>query len=312
MKLKQLAVLQAVHETGSLLAAAEQLSVTQPGVSRAVIELENELGVPLLVRSARGATLTEFGLSVLARARLIDREVRRIAEDAEATRGVFNGRLTIAITPPAATSDFAQTMTAFSDAYPDVQLRVLELRSQQISAGLRDGTIDVALFAQYGKHENPAHFEVAPLYALGVTLAASSRYQGPQKVGIRELREMPWLVLDPVIDTHSFVSTLFAEHGLESPKRIIQCSSLAMYIELAGRLDVVSAWTDAGINALRRREEEGTMRRLQVDGELPTAAICIAYPAIDMMTATTREFVVWFQSTLRKSEAGARFSVGSA
>jgi LysR family transcriptional regulator, regulator of abg operon len=311
MKLKQLTVLQAVHETGSLLAAAEQLNVTQPGVSRAIIELESELGVTLLVRSARGATLTEFGRSVLARAQLIDREVRRIVEDAEATRGVFNGRLTIAITPPAATSDFAETITAFADAHPDVQLRVLELRSHQITSGLRDGMIDVALFAQYGKQESSPHFAVTPLYALGVTLAVSSRYKGPGKVGIGELREMSWLVLDPVIDTHSFVSMLFAEQGLEAPKRIIQCSSLAMYIELAGRLDVVSAWTDAGINALRKREEEGKMMRLQLDERMPTATMCMAYPAIDMMTATTREFVVWFQSTLRKSGSRVRFSVGS-
>lgn len=310
MKLKQLATLQAVHETGSLLAAAEQLNVTQPAVSRAIIELENELGLTLLVRSARGAKLTEFGLSVLARVRLIDREVRRIVEDAQATRGAFNGRLTIAITPAAATSDFAEAITGFSDAHPDVQLRVLELRPQVIAAGLRDGTIDVALFSQYNAREASSHFDVAPLYELGVTLAVSSRYRGPVHVGIGELRAMPWLVLDPVADTHSVASMLFEEHGLEPPERIIQCSSLGMYIELAGRLDVVSAWTDAGINVLRKREQEGAMKRLQLKERMPAATMCIAYPAIDMMTATTREFVVWFQSTLRKSCSATRTSVG--
>ncbi|WP_421026856.1 MULTISPECIES: LysR substrate-binding domain-containing protein [unclassified Paraburkholderia] len=69
------------------------------------------------------------------------------------TRGVFNGSLTIAITPPAATADFAETISAFSDAHPDVQLRVLELRPHLIANDLRDGTLDgtldVALFAQY-------------------------------------------------------------------------------------------------------------------------------------------------------------------
>lgn len=312
MKLKQLTALQAVYDTGSLLAAAQQLNVTQPGVSRAIIELESELGATLLVRSARGATLTEFGMSVLARARLIDREVRRIAEDAEATRGVFNGRLTIAITPPAATSDFAETITAFSDVHPDVQLRVLELRPHLITAGLREGTIDVALFTQYNEHESSPHFDVMPLYELGITLAVSSRYRGPTQIGMNELRAMPWLVLDPVIDTHSLMSMFFVAHGLEPPVRIIQCSSLGMYIELAGRLNVVSTWTDAGINVLRKREEEGTMMRLQVTEKMPTARMCIAYPAIDMMTAATREFVVWFQSTLRKSASGTHFSVGSA
>jgi hypothetical protein len=62
---------------------------------------------------------------------------------------------------------------------------------------------------------------------------------------------------------------------------------------------------------LRKREEEGMMRPVQLHEQLPKAKLCIAYPAIDMMTATTRGFVVWFQSTLRNSPAGARFSVGT-
>jgi hypothetical protein len=97
------------------------------------------------------------------------------------------------------------------------------------------------------EHEKSPHFEVTPLYELGITLAVSSRYQGPMRVGLAELRTMSWLVLDPVVDTHSIISTLFAVHKLKTPERIIQCSSLSMYIELAGRLDVVSVWTDAGI-----------------------------------------------------------------
>ena len=75
MKLKQLQALRAVAETGSLQGAAGRLCVTQPAVSRAIIDLESELGVPLLTRTARGALLTGFGASILKRALLIDREV---------------------------------------------------------------------------------------------------------------------------------------------------------------------------------------------------------------------------------------------
>ena len=74
MKLKQLQALRAVAETGSLQGAAGRLCVTQPAVSRAIIDLESELGVPLLTRTARGALLTGFGASILKRALLIDRE----------------------------------------------------------------------------------------------------------------------------------------------------------------------------------------------------------------------------------------------
>ena len=87
MKLKQLQALRAVAETGSLQGAAGRLCVTQPAVSRAIIDLESELGVPLLTRTARGALLTGFGASILKRALLIDREVGRIYDAADAERG---------------------------------------------------------------------------------------------------------------------------------------------------------------------------------------------------------------------------------
>ena len=142
MKLKQLQALRAVAETGSLQGAAGRLCVTQPAVSRAIIDLESELGVPLLTRTARGALLTGFGASILKRALLIDREVGRIYDAADAERR--RRRLCIAITPVSATEAFLDAVTAFAAERPDVRLSILELRRAQIVAGLQDGSLDIA------------------------------------------------------------------------------------------------------------------------------------------------------------------------
>ena len=91
MKLRQLQALQAVADTGSFQAAAEQLCITQPAVSRAIADLEVELGAPLLTRLAKGATLTEFGSTVLKHAQAIDQEVARIQDSAKALRGAGGG-----------------------------------------------------------------------------------------------------------------------------------------------------------------------------------------------------------------------------
>src|SRR6516225_1762378 len=85
MKLKHLQALQAVAESGSIQEASRKLFLTQPAVSRTIRELENELGIPLLVRTARGATLTDHAAQILKRARAIDRELSRIYEDVDAT-----------------------------------------------------------------------------------------------------------------------------------------------------------------------------------------------------------------------------------
>lgn len=62
LKLHQLTVFEKVVESGTILAAAHQLSMTQSAVSKSIHELERHLGSPLFVRSSRGVTLTDFGV----------------------------------------------------------------------------------------------------------------------------------------------------------------------------------------------------------------------------------------------------------
>lgn len=310
MKLRQLQTLQAIAETGSLQGAAHQLAVTQPAVSRAVIELENELGITLLVRSAKGTSLTEAGASILVRARVIDREVRRIHEEAEATRGSFNGRLVVGVSPPAATAAFAETITAFADSRPDVQLNIIELRPQQITAGLRDGSLDVAMFSIFGDELDSPHFDTEVVCELSTTLAVSSRYHGSERVKADDLLAMPWLVLDATLDSSSFISSFFESHGLPLPGRILRCSAVNMYAELAKRLEVVSIWTQAGAHVLEPRVQAGAMKRLVVKGGTPRARMCLAYPNIDLMTVIASDFIGWLRAALRKAGPTPGFSIG--
>src|ERR1700730_2239775 len=75
MELRHLDTLLAIAEEGSFTAAADALATVQSNVSDQVRQLEAELGVPLLVRSRRGAEPTEFGVLVLDRARRVHREL---------------------------------------------------------------------------------------------------------------------------------------------------------------------------------------------------------------------------------------------
>lgn len=310
MKLRQLLALQAIADTGSLQAAAVQLALTQPAVSRAIMELENELGIALLLRTSKGTSLTKAGTNVLNRARLIDREVRRIHEEAEVARGAFNGRLVVGVSPPAATAAFAETITSFVNARPDVQLNVIELRPQQIIAGLREGSVDVAMFSMFGDDAASPYFDTELAYELNTTLAVSSRHVGGERVGVPDLQAMPWLVLDTVLDKHSFLPSLFGAHGLALPGRILKCSSINMYAELAKQLDVVSMWTDAGLHILEPRINAGIMKRLVVDEGTPRAKMYLAYPDLDLMTAIAQDFLGWLRTALRRTGPTPGLTIG--
>src|SRR5438874_140897 len=81
----------AVARTGNLSAAARELSVSQPALTKSVRKLEQQVGVTLFDRRARGMALTPSGTALLAHARLIETQCRfadaEIAAISHATRG---------------------------------------------------------------------------------------------------------------------------------------------------------------------------------------------------------------------------------
>ncbi|KWH26621.1 hypothetical protein WL99_22140 [Burkholderia cepacia] len=311
MKLRQLEALQAVAEMGSLQEAARRLFVTQPAISRSIRELECELGISLLVRSARGATLTPYAVGVLKRARAIRREVQRIVEDVEAIRGALNGQLTLAMTPPASSLALAETLSEFTTNHPDAKLHVLEWRAEQIVDGLRGGTVDIGLFSQYGDPQ-ASIFEWQKLYELDALLMISGTYIGATTVTIEQLHELPWLVLDSIDDSSSFIVTLFASYGMPLPKRIIRCSSMNLYGELSMRILAVSIWATPVLPILKPHLMDGKLKQLHLHCQMPKIGMYLAYPSEDLLTATARDFLSRLTAKIRRSEIPGQFPFGKS
>src|SRR5258707_5206807 len=83
LKLRELQILSAVVEAGSMAKAAMQLGVAQPSVSEAIANLEARLGVRLLDRSTRGIAPTVYALALLKRGRAVFDELGQVIRDLE-------------------------------------------------------------------------------------------------------------------------------------------------------------------------------------------------------------------------------------
>jgi LysR family transcriptional regulator of abg operon len=209
MKLNQLRALVAIAKAGSIQEAARLMHLTQPALSKSIRELEREVGVPLLVRSTKGATLTPYGAMIAKRSRAIQKEVDKIREEIDSLRGELGGRLSIGLTPPAAGAALADAVSLFRQQRPSVELQLLELRPAQITDGLRDGALDLGIVTQYGEAE-PAGLKWAKLYSLKTLLAVGGK-RAHRKVAVEELADMEWLALDGTEDPNGYISTLFSQ-----------------------------------------------------------------------------------------------------
>ena len=164
MKLNQLKALVAIAKAGSIQEASRLMNVTQPALSKSIIELERELGVPLLIRAAKGATLNSYGTMIAKRSRAIQKEVDKIYEEVDALRGDQSGRVTIGLSPPVGGAIVAEAVSTFRKQRPSTLLHLLELRPSQIIAGLRDGMLDFGIVSHYGE-AGPAGLKWVKLYS---------------------------------------------------------------------------------------------------------------------------------------------------
>lgn len=287
MKLNQLKALLAIADAGSIHEAARMLHLTPSALSKAVKELEREFGAALLTRSAKGMRLTECGLMLINRSRLIEAEIGRMHEDVARYRGALGGKLTIGHTGTAATLPLAEAVSDFLQRHPAVELTVLELRGAQIIRGLDDGTLDLGIISQYGAPKTSLRWHRMLSYD---TMLVSNRRR-VEKDTLATLRNEPWLMLDPIDDGESAVATLFAQFDLPPPKRIVRCSSVALFIQLAARVDTIMHCMDAVRPTFERYLSAGTMHRVSLPHALPKLHVYLQYRDESLLTAPTADFV---------------------
>jgi LysR family cys regulon transcriptional activator len=147
MKLHQLRYLAAVAQTGlNITAAAEKLHTSQPGVSKQIKLLEDELGFQIFVRDGRNlARVTPAGQQVIDRAIRILREVQNIKRLSDDLKDEERGSLSIATTHTQARYVLPEVIKAFRDKYPEVRLHLHQGTSEQIAEMAALDRIDFAI-----------------------------------------------------------------------------------------------------------------------------------------------------------------------
>nr|WP_042188744.1 LysR family transcriptional regulator [Kibdelosporangium sp. MJ126-NF4]CEL18428.1 putative LysR-family transcriptional regulator [Kibdelosporangium sp. MJ126-NF4]CTQ97911.1 putative LysR-family transcriptional regulator [Kibdelosporangium sp. MJ126-NF4] len=147
MELHQLRYLVAVVDHGSFTAAAENLHVSQSGVSAQLAKLERELGAPLLERGARRVRLTTAGTELLPLAREALRSIETIAGRADELANLVRGRVRLGMIVGCSIPPFLDAIAAFHRAHPGVEISFAEDASHLLRQQVLTGELDLALIS---------------------------------------------------------------------------------------------------------------------------------------------------------------------
>ncbi len=147
MKLQQLRYLTAIVRNNlNISAAAESLYTSQPGISKQLRMLEEELGVELFSRNGKHLTeMTPVGRQIIARVDIILREVNNIQILAEEYRDDRRGSLSIATTHTQARYALPPIIKLFRERYPAVALQIHQGSPAQIAEMVQSGEVDFAI-----------------------------------------------------------------------------------------------------------------------------------------------------------------------
>ncbi len=147
MKLQQLRYIwEVAHHDLNVSATAQSLYTSQPGISKQIRLLEDELGVEVFARSGKHLTrVTPAGESILEKAGEILRKVETIKQVAQEFSDERAGTLTIAATHSLARYALPQVIRLFRERFPDVRLRMHQGGPMQIAEMAADGAVDFAI-----------------------------------------------------------------------------------------------------------------------------------------------------------------------
>lgn len=145
MTLRQLRYFAALGEELNYRRAAEMLFITQPALSTAIKQLEHQFGVVLFTRNTREVALTDLGAAWLPQVQQALAGVDAVVENLVTLSGTRQGRLRLGYLIGTGADLLFRVARHFESAYPDVTVEPIEFDFADPTAGLADGSTEVAL-----------------------------------------------------------------------------------------------------------------------------------------------------------------------
>jgi len=180
----------AVAEAENVSRAAGKLHVSQPGVSRQVRDLEEELGVALLERTAKSVRLTPAGRVFLDEARAVLQRAEQAVQTARSAAGGARGELPVGYAPTLTVRILPQALRTFQAAFPAVRVVLHDLSTEEMLAGLAAEKLQVALTVPPpGKLGKQLAFERLAEYHLCVAVAPGHPLAGKKSVALERVAD---------------------------------------------------------------------------------------------------------------------------
>lgn len=192
MELRHLRYFVAAAEQENVSRAALKLHVSQPGISRQIHDLEEEIGFPLFERSAKALKLTEAGKKFLEEARAVLQRADEAVSNARAVAAGTGGEIHVGYAPSLTIQILPRALRAFQAKFPKARVSLHDLSTEEMLAGLRSGKLQVALMVHpSGRMLRGLQFKELARYPMCAALAPKHPLAKSKTLSLEQLAPEP-------------------------------------------------------------------------------------------------------------------------
>jgi len=248
MNLEQFEYIAAIAKTGSISIAAEQLHVSQAGISKSLMKLEDELGMKIFRRSRLGTVPTERGKIIIDKMNEILRKIEEIKEESRVQSALIEGEVRFSVGPNFM-AILSRSIISFKKDYPNVRLSITSKSSEEIIQDLREDKTDLGLIYFNHKEEDVTDLTLQIMIDSRMVVCVGRRSPLATKSSItpQELLDYSFVNIDghysnwyinDFMDKYGHVNVIFTSNNIEILKRTIaEGVAIGIFIEFSMRND---------------------------------------------------------------------------
>jgi DNA-binding transcriptional LysR family regulator len=228
VKLRDLHILLALAESGSMGRAAKQLAISQPVVSKTIADMERALGVRLFDRTSQGVEPTTYGRALLDCGTAVFDELRRGMQEVEFLSDPTVGELRVGGAGPFIDGLIPGVISRLAHRYPRIEFHVTESDPPTLCTMLRERRIDLAILRTsssiYSEDLDSDSLFEEPLF---VVAGLNSPWSRRRKIDLKELLSEPWTLPESANVASALIADAFRSAGIAPPTPQVVSDSMA-------------------------------------------------------------------------------------
>ncbi len=229
MELRTLRIFAEVVRQGGFTQAAKTVFLTQSAVSKAVRQLEDELGVTLLDRNGHKSVMTDAGEVVFQRALRMLAEQDDLKTELAELQGLTKGVLRLGLPPIGSDALFAPMFAIYRRLYPGIDIHLVEHGSKKLEDMVRDGEVDLG--ASLLPAPDEFDWQNVRKEPIDVLIPASHPLADQPFIPLKQLQDMPFILFDSAFALNPIILNACRSQGF-TPSIAARSSQINFIIEL--------------------------------------------------------------------------------